>query len=164
MFDGLVQTGHGYTAGGLLGYELGDWLFTLRPAYRRQNLRAIIPPRDEVPAGVESLIYRNTVSLSLRTNYFFGRQRFRPVLGFGAGFLLDLTQDMGVSALRPEPVLPYLEISAGVEGSFAGLRWRPEVVLYHGVGEIFAASRGLYNHLLPGKRLAFVSFGVVVIK
>ncbi|MEO0733418.1 MAG: hypothetical protein AAFZ52_11325 [Bacteroidota bacterium] len=158
-----VDGGFGYGIKAIIGYELGNFQFALRPQLLRQNTRAFIIPKDDVPNGADERIYRTAILLPVRVDYRFGRQRFRPLLGVGGGFLLDAARDP-MARLRPEPILPFIEVAVGVEWRTGKLAWRPEVTVRNGTGELFALGGGPFNSLLIGQRWAFVSFGLVVTK
>ncbi|MTB49531.1 hypothetical protein [Lewinella sp. W8] len=154
--------GSGFELGTVIGYRLDNFLISGRPTLMLQNTAAQLRPSDGMPLGSRESIYPVAALLPLRVDYTFGEQRFRPSLGLGGGFLINVAREELRSGLVPEPVLPYLEVSVGVEYAWSGFRIRPEIHVRNSTGPIFSGGESAINERLQYHRWGYVAIGIVV--
>jgi hypothetical protein len=154
--------GSGFELGVVLGYRLDNFLFSSRPTLMLQNTAAQLRPTDGMPLGSRESIYPAAVLLPLRLDYTFGEQRVRPSLGLGGGFLVNVARDDLRSGLVPEPALPFVEVSVGVEYAWNGFRIRPEIHVRNSTGPIFSGGESAINERLQYHRWGYAAIGVVI--
>lgn len=159
--DAIVGA-RGFEFGAVLGYRLDNFTVSTRPTLMLQNTAAQLRPTDGMPLGSRESIYPVSVLLPLRVDYAFGAQRFRPSLGLGGGFLVSVARQDLRSGLLPEPVLPYLEVSVGVEYTWNGLQLRPEILVRNSTGPIFSGGESAINERLQYHRWGYAAIGIVV--
>ena len=159
--DAIVG-GSGFELGTVIGYRLDNLLLSTRPTLMLQNTAAQLRSTDGMPLGSRESIYPVAMLLPLRVDYAFGEQRFRPSLGLGGGFLINIAQDDLRSGLVPEPVLPYLEVSVGVEYAWSGFRIRPEIHVRNSTGPIFSGGESAVNERLQYHRWGYAAIGIVI--
>lgn len=159
-----VMGGIGYEVSALFGYRIDGLMLSTRPAYLRQSTLAFRQVGDDGGPNFRERIYPSAILLPLRADFRFGNQRFRPSFGIGAGFLLNIQEQLSAVAPVPEPVLPYVEVMVGVEIGLKRLTLRPEFTVRNGTGELFSPGRSETNLDFGGQRWGYVTIGLVVTK
>lgn len=160
--DTDVQGGFGKGISLLLGYRLNHTTISVRPGFLAQQLEASLVSGDDGAVSFKERFYHKTVLIPLRVDHTFGEQRFRPQLGLGVGFLINLGNARPEARLQAEPILPYLEVFVGVTCRLKSLRLTPGLIIRNSTGELFRAGGGMDNARFPGQRWGYAAFGITV--
>jgi len=157
-----VAGDNGYELYGFIGYRIDRFTVGVRPSLLSQQTAAYRLVGDDGAMSFREEIYPIAMLLPLRVEVTFGEQRFRPLLGLGGGFLLDLTNKERELGPQPADVLPFLEVAVGVDIRLRKWHLRPEVNIRNGTGELFNTGSSLQNQVFGGQRWGYASFGVVI--
>lgn len=157
-----VAGDNGYELYGFIGYRIDRFTVGVRPSLLTQQTAAYRLMGDDGSMSFREKVYPFALVLPLRVEITFGEQRFQPVLGLGGGFLLDLAADGRDLAPQPEPVLPFLEVTVGMNIRLRKCRLRPEINIRNGTSELFNAGRNPLHRVFGGQRWGYASIGVVV--
>ncbi|WP_157471986.1 hypothetical protein [Neolewinella persica] len=159
-----VAGDNGYELYGFIGYRIDRFTLGIRPSLMSQQTTVYRLMGDDGAMSFREKIYPIAMLLPIRVEITFGEQRFRPLLGLGAGFLLDLNNNDQETGPQPAPVLPFLEVAVGVDIRLQQWHLRPEINIRNGTGELFHAGRNPSDRIFGGQRWGYASIGVVVSK
>jgi hypothetical protein len=157
-----VAGDNGYELYGFVGYRIDRFTVGVRPSLLTQQTTVYRLMGDDGVMSFREDVYPLALVLPLRVEITFGDQRLQPVLGLGGGFLLDLVADEHDLAPQPEPVLPFLEVTVGMNIHLRKWRLRPEFNVRNGTAELFNTGRNPLNRIFGGQRWGYASIGVVV--
>lgn len=157
-----VAGGSGFEVSGLIGYRVDQAMISFRPGLLLQQTTAYRMIQDDAGLSFRRKVYPAALSLPLSASLFFGQQRFRPVLRVGGGFLVALTSSFPRRGVRPEPVLPYLDVSVGIDFAVGTVRLRPEFSVRNGTGEMFRNITREIDAGLARQRWGYACLGVVI--
>lgn len=157
-----VEGAGGFEISGFLGYRVGQTVIAFRPALLLQQATAYRNPPDDAGMSFRRKAYPATLALPVSASLFFGRQRFRPVLSVGGGFLVALTSSFPKNGVRPEPILPYVDVAVGVDFKIGAAHLRPELTIRNGTGEMFRNITNEFESGLAGQRWGYACFGIVL--
>jgi hypothetical protein len=157
-----VAGDNGYELYGFIGYRIDRFTVGVRPSLLTQQTAVYRLMGDDGAMSFREKVYPLALVLPLRVEITFGEQRLQPVLGLGGGFLLDLAAGEHDLAPQPEPVLPFLEVSVGMNIHLRKWRLRPEINVRNGTAELFNAGRNPLNRAFGGQRWGYASIGIVV--
>lgn len=157
-----VAGGTGFEINGLIGYRVDQAMISFRPGLLLQQTTAFGMIREDAGMSFRRKVYPAALSLPLSASLYFGQQRFRPVLSVGGGFLVALTSSFPRRGVRPEPVLPYLDVSVGLDFAAGAVRLRPEFSVRNGTGEMFRNITREVDAGLARQRWAYACLGLVI--
>jgi hypothetical protein len=152
----------GYELYGLIGYRIDRFTLGIRPSFLVQQTTAYRLMGDDGTMSFREQVYPIAMLLPLRMEITFGEQRFRPLLGLGGGFLLDLNDNDGRLGPQPAGVLPFVEVAVGVDVRLRKWHLRPEVNIRNGTGELFHAGLNPTDQAFSGHRWGYTNIGVII--
>lgn len=157
-----VAGDNGYELYGFIGYRIDRFTVGIRPSLLTQQTTVYRLMGDDGTMSFRDKVYPLALILPLRLEITFGDQRLQPVLGLGGGFLLDLADNEHDLAPQPEPVLPFLEVTVGMNIHVRKWCLRPEFNVRNGTADLFTPSRNPLNQTFGGQRWGYASIGIIV--
>lgn len=148
--EATVRGGAAVGIAAVMGYEIDNLSFSLRPGWLRQRLSVVRLVEGEPVADPRNYaIHRSVLSLPAYLRWSFGEQRLRPFVRAGGGFLVNLGGDYDPDRPVPRRVLSFVEVGAGVAFKGRQLGWQPALSVRHATDTLFG----------PGDDVSFFTWG-----